>query len=404
MRKVVRTACFYAKIWASVAMARGIRWILVAICGWCAVFTGLAPANVLAAEVNVSAKAALLLDMQTGAVLAEKQGYQELPPASTTKILTALLMLDIAPEERLVSVSPTAASVGESNIGLQSGEQFKLGELLDAALLKSANDACFAIAEGAVGSEPLFVRLMNIKADALGAGGAVLKNTNGLPAEGHSLSCYDLAILARSAMQNPAFQSRVGSRYGKMEGGSYNRDLKNTNKLLTMNEYVTGIKTGTTNAAGGCLVSSMERDGRSVIAVVLHSGDRYADSLRLLNMGIDNFQNRTLIRRGEPLGSFYIPEASVQIPAVAAAELTVTLPKDLPEDAISTEYVWKPADKLMTIEQGGLLGTLTVYYQNEPLGAVNLLAGAAYQPTGAQKLFSALGDGLRGLLSAAFGG
>lgn len=401
MAKVVRDRHFYPKICAAVAKARKIIRILGALCGCMAILAGLRPNACLAAEVSVSAKAALLLDAQTGAVLWEKSGYQELPPASTTKILTALLALDIAPLERQVTVSAQAAAVGESSAGLLAGEQFSLGELLDAALLKSANDACFAISEGAVGSEPFFVRLMNLKADALGAGGANLLNTNGLPADGHTLSCYYLAILARSAMQHEEFRSRVGSVYGKMEGGSYDRDLKNTNKLLTMNEYVTGIKTGTTNAAGACLVSSMERDGRSVIAVVLNSGDRYGDSLSLLNMGIDDFANRTVIKRGQALGSFNIPETGVQIEAVAAGDLTLTLPREQTE--ITTAYGWRAADKLTAVAPGDLLGTLTVYCGGERQGAVNLVAAAGYQPSGLLLLGAAAKGALYDLLAAAFG-
>ncbi len=134
-------------------------------------------------EPKISAKAALLLDAETGQVLWQQNGWQPMPPASTTKILTALLCLDIAPLDREVEVSAQAAAVGESSAGLLRGERFELGELLNAALLKSANDACFAIAEGVAGSEPYFVHLMNVKAAVCGAPTVQVCNTNGLPAE-----------------------------------------------------------------------------------------------------------------------------------------------------------------------------------------------------------------------------
>lgn len=332
--------------------------------------------------VKVSAKAALLLDAQTGQVLWQKDGYEQLPPASTTKILTALLCLDIAPLDRVAEATAQAAAVGESSAGLLAGERFAMGELLDAALLKSANDACFALAEGAVGSEPFFVRLMNLKAAVLGAAGARLLNTNGLPAEGHSMSCYDLALLARVAMQNPEFATRVGSVYGVMEGGSYNRKLKNTNKLLQMDEHITGIKTGTTDAAGACLVSAMERDGRSLIAVVLHSGDRYGDSLRLLNWGVDGFANCCAVRQGQVLGAWSTADGA-EIAVRAATDLWLTLPVDngAPQAELRTEFAWCKLPKLTPIKVGDVLGTVYFYGDEEYLGRVNLLAAAEYQPS-----------------------
>lgn len=348
----------------------------------------------------MGAESALLLDMMTGQVLWEHNGYEELPPASTTKVLTALLALDIAPLERECIVTSKAAAVGESSVGLLAGESFTLGELLDAALLKSANDACYAIAEGVVGSELFFVRLMNLKADALGLFGASLQNTNGLPAEGHTLSCYELAILSREAMRNEEFRSRVGSSYGEMTGGSYNRSLKNTNKLLAMDDSVTGIKTGTTNAAGSCLVSSMERNGRGVIAVVMHSPDRYNESLNLLNYGIDEFKNVTLLTRGKQLGWFSAGGGGVLLPAVAAVDLTVTVPMDVA--GLETSYCWREMGELDAIKAGDLLGTLSVTYQGELLGQVNLLAGASYQQPGWRVNAARLATALKRILP--FGG
>lgn len=348
-------------------------------------------------EPKISAKAALLLDAETGQVLWQQNGWQPMPPASTTKILTALLCLDIAPLDREVEVSAQAAAVGESSAGLLRGERFELGELLNAALLKSANDACFAIAEGVAGSEPYFVHLMNVKAAVCGAPTVQVCNTNGLPAEQHRFSCYDLALLTREAMQRPEFKSRVGSQYGMMQGGSYNRSLKNTNRLLTMDEHVTGVKTGTTNAAGACLVSAMERDGRSVIAVVLHSNDRYNDSLRLLNYGIDNFTNVQLVQAGQQLACFVTPAGAdgEGIWLAAAQDIYLSLPADQPQAeaaGLQTEFHFKQlaeARLMQGVAAGEVLGTLEFYSpgaQNECLVRVNLLAAADWQPGRADKL------------------
>ncbi len=336
-----------------------------------------------AAPPRVSAGAALLLDAQTGRVLWEQNGFEPLPPASTTKILTALLCLDLAPLEREVEVSAAAAAVGESSAGLLAGERFALGELLDAALLKSANDACYAVAEGVAGSEPFFVHLMNVKAAVCGAPTVSARNTNGLPAEGHLFSCYDLACLAREAMQRPEFKQRVGSRYAVMEGGSYNRSLKNTNKLLIMDEHVTGIKTGTTNAAGACLVSSMERDGRSVIAVVLHSADRYNDSLRLLDWGVDNFRSLTMVRAGQLLAVWPAGGDEVWL----AAERDLVLPVAYGEEP-ACAYHFKPlAEEHLRagVAAGEVLGTLELSCGGGSF-RVNLTAAEGWQPSGRAKL------------------
>lgn len=356
-----------------------------------------------AAPPKVSAGAALLLDAQTGRVLWQQNGYEPLPPASTTKILTALVCLDLAPLEREVQVSAAAAAVGESSAGLLAGERFALGELLDAALLKSANDACYAIAEGVAGSEPFFVHLMNVKAAACGAFTVSARNTNGLPAEGHLFSCYDLACLAREAMQRSEFRQRVGSRYGVMEGGSYNRSLKNTNKLLTMDEHVTGIKTGTTNAAGACLVSSMERDGRSVIAVVLHSADRYNDSLRLLNWGVDNFRSLRLVRAGQPLAVWLAGEDELWL----AAERDLLLPVSYGEEPAGA-YHFKPLLERHLragVAAGEVLGTLELTC-GDCRALVNLAAAEDWQPSpkvrlkaGWQKMSGILGGALQNIFS-----
>lgn len=384
MGKVGGLSEFYAKICAEVVVTRGFAWIICVLCGCCALIwpvwgTGVAYADTAGVQ-GITARYALLMDADTGQVLWQHDGYDEVPPASTTKILTALLALDIATPQREVTVSSAAAAVGESSVGLLAGERFALGELLDAALLKSANDACFAIAEGVAGDEPLFVRLMNLKADVLGAGGAQLTNTNGLPAVGHTMSAYDLAALARVAMQNAEFAERVGAQTAVMQGGNYNRSLKNTNRLLAMNPYVTGVKTGTTNAAGACLVSAMERDGRRVIAVVLHSADRYGDSLRLLNFGIDGFVNQKILAKGALLGGFVAQDVAQPVRVCAATDLCFTLPCDYADRLLTAQFAWRKSARGVAVAAGDLLGTLTFSYDGERLGAVNLLAVDEYRP------------------------
>lgn len=325
-----------------------------------------------AAEPQVGASGALVMDAETGCVLWDQNGYELLSPASTTKILTALVTLDMDALAEETTISSGAAAVGESSAHLQAGEVFTVENLLKGALVKSANDTCYALGEAVAGSEPLFVNWMEIKAQALGAYDAELANTNGLPAENHYLSAYDLALIARANLQKTLFREIVSSQHINMEGGNYTRSFKNTNKLLFSNPYVIGIKTGTTDAAGACLVSAMERDGRTVIAVVLHSPDRYGESLRLLNYGIDNFRNISYITRGERAGYYPLGKNGKSgVFALAAGNGLITLPADSVEN-LHTEYRWKSPSS--SVSAGETLGTMVLKQGEQELQYINLTA------------------------------
>jgi D-alanyl-D-alanine carboxypeptidase (penicillin-binding protein 5/6) len=191
--------------------------------------------------------------------------------------------------------------VGESSAKLRPGEKLYMMELLQGALICSGNDACYGIGEAVAGCEPLFVHWLNLKAASLGAYSANWLNTNGLPQEGHAVSVRDLAQISRYAMANPCFSSIVSTQYATIGQAGNRRRLKNTNRLLFENNEIIGIKTGTTTAAGRCLVSAMEHQGVSMLCVVFNSPDRFGESLRLLHYGMDNFKPLQLANRGELL-------------------------------------------------------------------------------------------------------
>lgn len=330
-----------------------------------------------AAEPVIQASGALVMDMTTGQVLWQQSGYELLEPASTTKILTALLALDVGNLEQTYTVTPAAAAVGESSANLQVGETFTLENLLTGALVKSANDACFAIGEAIAGNEPLFVYWMNLKGAVIGAYDVSAKNTNGLPNEEHKLSCYDLALTARLAMQHDTFATLVSSSLATMEGGNYNRTFKNTNKLLQMNPDVIGIKTGTTDRAGACLVSAMERDGRTVIAAVLHSPDRYGESIALLNYGIDSFQTIHYAQPGEVMG-YYPDEQSKEggVMALAENQGVAAVPKEKAA-SLHLVYHWQEQkeEEIKPVQAGDVVGTAElVDAEGTVYGRMNLLA------------------------------
>jgi D-alanyl-D-alanine carboxypeptidase (penicillin-binding protein 5/6) len=234
-----------------------------------------------------TANTAILMEVGSGEILFEKNAYTERPPASTTKILTTLLALELGEPGELVKVSAKAAGVGQSTIFLDPGEELTLYELITGALVRSGNDACVAIAEEISGSETDFVRLMNRKAKLLGAQHTHFVNTNGLPHPDHYTCAYDLAVIARYALQNPVFASITRQKETTLHflQPETISTVKNTNRLLWNYSYADGVKTGTTTAAGKCLIASATKDGRQLLAVLLNAPDRFGDAERLLEWG-----------------------------------------------------------------------------------------------------------------------
>lgn len=319
-----------------------------------AFFPGSAPAW---AEPAIQAKAAVLIDGRSGQLLWEQNAFAPMPPASTSKILTAIAALETTEMESRYKVSEKAAAVGESNINLQTGEEFDVYNLLLGALIHSGNDACYALAEHVAGSEELFIHWLNLKAKAMLAHSAQMVNSNGLPAENHLIHAYDLALAARYAMENETFREIVAMPQAKVIGGSYTRFYKNTNRLLSQNEHIIGIKTGTTNAAGPCLVSAMEKDGRTLIAVVLNSPDRYGESLEILDYGMEHFEDYHLLRQGEVCGYAPVKGGKAYLPLIAAIEGAFLYPKE----GGALQIRWKlPAYLPASVKAGEIVGALEV--------------------------------------------
>lgn len=245
------------------------------------------PAVHAADPLGISAQAYVLMEADTGKVLLSKNGDEKRPIASTTKIMTTLLCLESGGLDDWFVVDPEAIRVEGSSMGLQEGDVVTKRMLCYGMLLPSGNDAANATAVRLAGSIPEFAKLMNARAARIGMTHTCFVTPSGLDAEGHGASARDMGLLARTAMQNPDFraicsQSRAEVCFGNP---SYNRWLKNTNKLLTMYEGVVGVKTGFTDAAGRCLVSFCERDGVSLLCVTLHAKDDWNDHMKLYDYG-----------------------------------------------------------------------------------------------------------------------
>ncbi|MFZ5633124.1 MAG: D-alanyl-D-alanine carboxypeptidase family protein [Bacillota bacterium] len=322
--------------------------------------------------VTVTADAAVVMDADTGQVLYAKNPHQPRPIASTTKIMTALLAIECGDLKGVVTVSPRAAGVEGSSIYLRAGERLSLEELLYGALMHSGNDACVAIAEYIAGREEIFVDWMNYKARLLGLKHTHFSNTNGLPHKEHLSSAYDLATITRHALKNPVFNKIVATRGHAISGPWGRRLLSNTNQMLWSYQGANGVKTGTTNAAGQCLVSSASREGRRLIAVVLHSDSRYADSIRLLDYCFANFKNQTVARSGEAFSSISVRDGTeTRVPVGCLKDVVVTVP--VKKNGAIEEIVMKDREIVAPVKPGQAVGKLLVLDGGEPVTETDLV-------------------------------
>lgn len=247
----------------------------------------------------VTAEAAVVMDMDTGQVLYGKAEHERRPPASLTKVMTGYLAAKQPNLQQTVTVSAEAAATGESSLDLKAGDQLVFADLLHGALMKSANDACVALAEQIAGSEAAFVHNMNLQACLLGCANTNFCNTNGLPAENHYSSAYDLAVMTRAAMQNETF-AQIVQQQKYMVRWLDGRQLlvHNTNRLLREYPGAIGVKTGTTNEAGQCLIAVAEKAGNRIIVVVLKSKNRFLDAVRLLDYGLSSERKSGILSNG----------------------------------------------------------------------------------------------------------
>ena len=289
-------------------LSRGIRLLLVALvfvvtAGFrpAGLTDGGLPPSVLTASAAdavagpapapVGARAAVLLDYASGQVLFEQRAAEPLPPASTTKLMTALLAAESGRYFDPVTIE-AADLVGGSSMGLSAGETINLRDLLDGLLIVSGNDAARAIARHLGARLPgtdrpvaRFVARMNARAAELGLRATTFRNPEGLDEPGHRMSARDLATLALAALRQPVIAQIVATPATTVRSSKRAYALRATNQLLGRYPGALGVKTGTTDAAGECLVALVEQDGHRLLAVVLGSADRYADATALVEWG-----------------------------------------------------------------------------------------------------------------------
>lgn len=245
-----------------------------------------------------SAKSAILMDADTGRILYAKNSDSQSLIASTTKIMTAIVVLEHCDPDEMFEIPPEATNIEGSSMYLQAGEQLTIRDLLYGMMLQSGNDAAVALALACSDSVAEFVDLMNLKAQQLGLHRTHFENPNGLDGESHYSTAADLARLTCCALKNADFAEIVSTKNIQIGG----RSLTNHNKLLWSVDGAIGVKTGYTKAAGRILVSAAERNGRRLIAVTIDDGNDWEDHKALYDYGFAQYPERVLISAGESVG------------------------------------------------------------------------------------------------------
>jgi D-alanyl-D-alanine carboxypeptidase (penicillin-binding protein 5/6) len=322
----------------------------------------------LAAGPPVSAAGAVLIDAETGTVLFAQNADTRRLIASTTKIATALVVLEnCANLDESFQVPIDAVGVEGSSMYLQAGQNVTVRDLLYGLLLKSGNDAAIALAIRCAGSVEAFSAMMNGKAADLGLENTRFCNPHGLNAEHHYSSARDLAQLTRAAFQNEIFAHIVSSKYAQINGIT----IKNHNRMLWSYSGADGVKTGYTVNAGRCLVSSATRDGMRLIAVTLNDRNDWADHAAMLDYGFANYTLQTLSLQDSEIANIpLIGGGSITVKAARTAR--ILLPKDK-EGQVTTEimlprYLWGP------VIPGSRVGLLTARLDGEIISQCPLLA------------------------------
>lgn len=287
------------------------------------------PVTVKAEELDLTAKSSILIEASTGEILSEKNSDEKLAPASMTKIMTMLLIMESLEKneyslEDKVNISTNAASMGGSQVFLEAGSELKVKELLKAIAIASANDAAVAMAEYTAGSTESFVNLMNEKAASLGCTNTTFKNVHGLDTEGHLTTAKDMSIMARELLKHEeilTFSSIYEEFLNKPDGSS--TWMVNTNKLIKYYNGLDGLKTGFTKNAGYCLTATAKRNNMRLISVVMNeptTEKRSSDTIKLLNYGFANYKIKVVMPKDQDLGSIEIKNGKKETVGIKLTE------------------------------------------------------------------------------------
>lgn len=328
------------------------------------------------AQPDITGKSAVLIDAGSGQILYDKDRDEKLPPASTTKILTAILAIESGKLEELVTIGPNPPRVEGTRVYLEEGEKVKLKDLVLAAMIHSANDAALAIAEYLGETSEAFALQMNAKAREIGANNSNFVNPHGLSAENHYSSAYDLALIGRYAMNNQTFRDIVQEKVLDWEGQAWQTRLININRLLWRYDGADGIKTGYTTEARSTIVASADRDGRRYIAVVLATsgGAVWDEAEALLDYGFKNFKTLEIADSNTVAAMVNLKGDDKQLQLVPGNDFSVSLPQN-GDSKVESKLVLKPVQG--SVAKGEVMGQLIFDINGTEVGRVELLAAEA---------------------------
>ncbi len=361
--------------WPSHLQSRFLGFVL-------AVFGGVLPIGVAATESPPYA-AAILMESETGSVLFEHNSYLPRSPASTLKLLFMLVVMEAVEDRRFnldepITVSGNASRIGGSQVFLKEGEVFRLGELMEAIAIPSANDACVAVGEYIAGSAEAFVDLMNRKANELSLFNTFCVNVHGLddtPLDHRNLTtAYDLAVISRNLLRHRQVVEWTAARQKPFRGGRFT--LYNTNRLIGRYEGLHGLKTGYTDRAGFCLVGTAERKDMSLISVVLGAPDeetRYIETKKLLNHGFLDHVKVTIVRYGQDAGIVELKEGKQTHIQATVEDGYVAVLRRGDESRIRRRIEYR--ENLMApVGKGEAIGSLSVYIGERQIFETHLVA------------------------------
>lgn len=348
-----------------------------------------------AEEIQLESYAAILMEAGTGEIVLEKNSHEPLPPASITKIMTLLLIMEALEQEEVtmddeVVISPWAAHMGGSQIWLEVGEVMSFRDLLKAVAIASANDASVALAEHIYGSEEAFVQVMNERARELGMENTQFFNCTGLPGdtegEDNRTSVYDVAILCRALLQYPEILEYTSIWIDYIREGE--SVLNNTNRLIRHVPGVDGLKTGYTGDALFCLAATALRDQVRMIAVVMKAPSstiRFEETTTLLTKGFGMYKGVHLIRQGEHIMQVPLEKGEAEtVQAIARDDIVLAIRRGTQEDFQKT--IRYARDLLAPVEEGDLLGELSITLQEDIVARVDLIAQNAVKKAGFRDL------------------
>lgn len=343
------------------------RFFSLSLC-LCALLNAL---SVPARALETSAASAVVMECGSGRVVYGQNIHAERSIASITKLMTALVAVEHSGDlDETVAVSPLAAGTEGSSMYLAPGEELPLRHLLYGLLLRSGNDAAVAIAIHCAGDVETFVGWMNDKAQELGLQHSHFANPNGLEAEGHYSSAYDMALIAKAVLDDPIL-AQIAATKSITLGERY---LENHNKLLWRYEGCVGLKTGYTKAAGRTLVSAASRLGTTFIAVTLCDPNDWEDHVALLDYGFDHYHAHLLARPNKTLALVAVEGSLARaIPVVTASEVRYPLA----DDEVPTARIRLPARLKAPVEQGEVVGALVFMLDGEEIGRTELIAAAS---------------------------